>query len=193
MKAFEKPKKHLQVEDTFRTFYEQSGDTAYQLPHSFDYYEKMIHQAVERYPDSLTLKKCASAIGEEAFFPEGTDVVFHLHLSWFPPIWHTTEFFVMQVVTNGSFTSYIANQELHLTRGNICIIAPDSRHALSCFSHAGILCVLIRKSAFEKAFLNILRETDSMTKQGISQPCGCQIPVHSMTHSVLRQDHSFTL
>ena len=85
MKAFEKPKKHLQVEDTFRTFYEQSGDTAYQLPHSFDYYEKMIHQAVERYPDSLTLKKCASAIGEEAFFPEGTDVVFHLHLSWFPP------------------------------------------------------------------------------------------------------------
>ena len=162
MKGFDKTQKHLQIEETFRSLYAASGDTAYQLPHPYEYYEKEILQAVERYPDSLTLKQCASAIGEEAFFPEGIDIVFHLHLSWFPPIWHTTEFFVVQVVLSGSLTSYIANQELHLTRGSICIIAPDSRHALSCFSGAGVLCVLIRKSTFEKAFLNNLRSTDSI-------------------------------
>ena len=162
MNAFDKPEKHCQIESTFRSFCEESADSAYQLPHSYEYYEKQILQAVEMYPDSLTLMQCSSVVGEEAFFPEDTDVVFHQHLSWFPPIWHTTEFFVIQVVLSGSFTSYIVNEEMHLTKGNICIIAPDSRHAFRCFSDANILCVLIRRSTFERSFLGILRDNDTI-------------------------------
>lgn len=162
MKGFEKSETHLSIESTFRSFFERSDDSAYKLPHSYEYYERQIRQAVEMYPASLTLQQCASAIGEEAFFDEDVDIVFHHHLSWFPPIWHTAQFFVVQIVLNGSFTSYIANQELHLTKGNVCIVAPDSRHALGCFSNAAVFCVLIRRNVFEKSFLRILQHSNSL-------------------------------
>lgn len=160
---FEKTPHHLQLESMFRTFYKESNDTAYQLPHSFSYFEQVILKAVNRYPDSLTLHKCASLLSEDTFFDAGTDSVFHPHLSWFPPIWHIDHFFVIQIVLKGCCTTYIADQELNLEEGNVCIIAPNNRHAISCFSdEAYVLKILIRTSTFEKAFFGILKDQDSV-------------------------------
>lgn len=160
---FEKTTHHKELETMFRTFYEKSDDSAYQIPHSFDYFETVILKAISRYPDSFTLHNCASLLSEKTFFKEGTDTVFHPHVSWFPPIWHVNHFFVIQVVLKGNATTYVANQELQLEEGNVCIIAPHSRHATSCFSDDSyVLKILIRTSSFEQAFFGILKNQDTI-------------------------------
>lgn len=160
---FEKNSHQLDLEAMFRTFYEKADDKAYQVPHSYAYYEQVILKAVNRFPDSLALHKCASLLNEESFFDEGTDTVFHPHISWFPPIWHVDRFFVVQIVLKGSLKTYIANQELQLNEGNVCIIAPNSRHAISCFSDDSYtLKILLRTSSFEQAFFGILRNQETV-------------------------------
>ena len=159
---FQKSAHHIELEKMFLGYYEKSQDPAYPLPHPYSYYEQVILKAVSRYPDSLTLHKCASLLNEDTFFDEGTDTVVHPHISWFPPIWHTDHFFVVQIVLKGSITTYIANQELILSQGNVCIIAPNTRHAISCFSDAYVLKILIRTSTFEQAFFGILKEHESV-------------------------------
>ena len=158
--VFEKSEHQLELEQMFRSFYEKSGDPVYQLPHSYPYYEPVILKATRRYPDSLTLRNCASLLSEDAFFAEGVDTVIHPHLSWFPPIWHIDHFFVVQLVLRGSMTTYIGDRALQLRAGNVCIIAPGTRHAISCFSDACTVKILIRSSTFERAFFGILRDTE---------------------------------
>ena len=160
--VFDKSEHHLELEQMFRSFYEKSKDPVYQLPHSYPYYEPVILKAISRYPNSLTLRKCASLLSEDTFFAEGVDTVIHPHLSWFPPIWHVDHFFVVQIVLRGSMTTYIGEQELHLSAGNVCIIAPGTRHAISCFSDACTVKILIRSSTFERAFFGILKDTESV-------------------------------
>ncbi len=160
---FEKTAHHLELEEMFRSCYMKSGDSAYQLPHSLSYFDQVIKKAVNQFPDSFTLRKCASLLNEDTFFEEGSDTVFHPHVSWFPPIWHVNHFFVIQVVLKGSVKTYIANQELCLEKGNVCIVAPNSRHAISCFSDDSyVLKILIRTSSFEQAFFGLLKNQDTV-------------------------------
>ncbi len=159
---FDKNPHQLLLEDMFRSFYENSGDPTYDQPHPFSYFEKYILKAVNQFPDSLTLHKCASLLSEDYFFDEGTDTVVHPHVSWFPPIWHVDHFFVVQIVLKGQMTSYVSQQTIRLKEGNVCIIAPNTRHAISCFSDACVIKILIRKSTFDKAFLGLLQEKDSI-------------------------------
>jgi AraC-like DNA-binding protein len=159
---FRKTGHQLELEEMFRTFYAQADDPAYHLPHPYAYYEQEILKAVNRYPDSLTLHKCASLLNEEAFFDKDTDTLVHPHISYFPPIWHVDHFIVIQIVLEGSLTTYIADQELKLGKGNVCIIAPGTRHAVSCFSEANAMKILIRTSSFEKVFFGILKDSDTV-------------------------------
>ena len=160
-KEFQKTTEQLLIERHLWHYYEQAEDD-YSLPHNHSYYETVIHKAISLFPDSLTLQKCAATLNEEVFIDSGSDVAFHRHLAYFPPIWHINQFFVIQIVLEGEFLSYVAEKELQMKKGNICIIAPGARHALSCFSETNVLCILIRKSTFEKAFLGILHDSSSV-------------------------------
>ena len=162
MRGFEKSEEHLMREQIFRRIYEESGDPAYHLPHSHEYYTSYIQQFSNYHPQKITLHRDLNLLDENRVFRTDVDTVFYHHMAWFPPVWHTTDFFVVQVVVEGEMKLYIANQELHLTRGSICIVVPDSRHALSCFSDSCILCVCIRRSTFERAFFSTLQEENSI-------------------------------
>ena len=160
--VFDKTPDRLEIEAALLHLAEQTKDPTYYIPHEYEYYEQVILRANALYPHSLTLQKCAALLREDAFFEEGMDTAFHHHLSCFPPIWHTNRFFVVQIVLEGSYTSYIANREFTMSRGDICIISPDSRHAFSCLSDGNLLCLLIRKSTFERAFFGILQKNDNI-------------------------------
>lgn len=162
MYGFEKTPEHLLGEQLFHRIYEQSHDPAYHLPHPHEYYESYIQQFHVMHPNEMALHKELNLLDENRVFNKGTDTVFHHHMAWFPPVWHTTDFFVVQVILEGEMKLYIANQEIHLKKGNICIVVPDSSHALSCFSDSNILCACIRRSTFERAFFSTLQEENSI-------------------------------
>lgn len=162
MHGFEKTAEHLLRESIFRQIYEQSQDPTYHLPHSHTYYQPYIQQSHNLYPGELILHHDLDLLDEDRVFIKGTDTVFYHHMTWFPPVWHTTDFFVVQAILKGEMKLYIANQEIHLTTGDICIVVPDSRHALSCFSDSSVLCACIRKSTFEHAFFSTLQDENSI-------------------------------
>ena len=176
---FKKSPDHLSIEKQLRCFYEQA-DEEYSIPHSYEYYEPVIHQAISMFPDSLSLQSCAAILREDTFIEDGSDVAFYHHLSYFPPIWHTNQFFVIHIVMEGEFVSYILDKEFIMKKGNICIIAPETGHALSCFSEANVVCIFIRKSTFEKAFISILRDNDSILSDFF-----CQIFYETNSHPFL--------
>ena len=159
---FKKAHEQVLIEKYFRHCYEEKKDGGYGVPQPYSYYEPVILDAIFRFPNSLSIQNCAASLDEEVFIENDADVAFHRHLAYFPPIWHTNRFFVVQIVIKGEFTSYVADRELHMQRGNICIIAPGARHALGCFSDVNVLCILIRKSTFENAFLGILQDSNSI-------------------------------
>ena len=168
LEGFKKNKEQILIEKQFRHYFEQA-ENDYHCPHSYQYFEPVILQAISLFPDSLTLQNCAATLDEEVFIESGSDVAFHRHLAYFPPIWHTNQFFVVQIVLEGEFISYVGDWKLHMKKGNICIIAPEARHALGCFSDSNVLCLLIRKSTFEQAFLEILQDSGSVLSDFFSR------------------------
>lgn len=168
LEEFKKNNEQLLIEKQFRHYFEQA-ESDYRYPNYYQYFEPVILQAISLFPDSLTLQNCAATLDEEVFIESGSDVAFHRHLAYFPPIWHTNHFFVVQIVLDGEFISYVGDWKLHMKKGNICIIAPDARHALGCFSDSNVLCLLIRKSTFEQAFLEILQDSGSVLSDFFSR------------------------
>ena len=157
-KAFSKDKKQLLIEEYFRHCYEKAGDTEYQYPHTYKYYREELQGAAEMFSLQIT----EGNLEEEVLQEKDIDVHFHHQPAFFPPVWHTNSFFSVQIMLDGEFTGYIADQKIRMRRGNICIVAPEARHALSCFSDGNLLCILIRRSTFEKAFLGVLRDKESI-------------------------------
>lgn len=151
--AFSKDKEQLLIEDYFRHCYEKAGDTEYQHPHTYRYYKNELQGAMEQFSITIT----EGTLEEEVFQEKGVDVHFHHQPAFFPPIWHTNSFFSVQIALDGEFTGFVADQKIRIRRGNICIVAPEARHALSCFSDGNLLC-----STFEKAFFGVLRDKESI-------------------------------
>ncbi len=91
---------------------------------------------------------------EQLFFHNETDVEIYKHLRYLPAYWHAHDFIEIACVVQGSCYNYILAQRLEMKKGDICIMAPDTRHAISAFSEDCVLLnFLIRTSTFETAFL----------------------------------------
>lgn len=158
----EKSQEHLQIEATLRQYFDEKRDPNARLPHSFTYYQDLFQRLTRLYPSNLPLKVYDEFISEKAFIPQKDDVFIFHHLTCFPPIWHSNEFFTIRIILEGSGTLYIANQELKMTAGDICVVAPESRNALSAFSDSFILNVIIRRSTFDRTFFTVLNTEDNI-------------------------------
>ena len=101
---------------------------------------------------------------EDAFFYEGLDVSIYPHLRYFPCIYHKHNFFEVICLISGNAINYIENQTIEMTTGDFCIIAPNTKHAISLFSDDSFMInILLRTSTFEKTFLNTFSENDILS------------------------------
>ena len=159
---FSKPEKMLFMEKQFRMQYERSRDAEYKIPHNYGYYEPVFRDLTAKNPNCESIKNIVDSLGEDITFTNDADVRIIPLISFFPPLWHSNEYFMIQIVIEGEFTSYIGDQKFLMKKGDVCIIAPQVRHALSCFTESNIICIAIRRSTFEKAFFYTLNDTDSI-------------------------------
>ena len=101
---------------------------------------------------------------EQLFFHNETDVEIYKHLRYLPAYWHAHDFIEIACVVQGSCYNYILAQRLEMKKGDICIMAPDTRHAISAFSEDCVLLnFLIRTSTFETAFFGVLSNNDILS------------------------------
>jgi AraC-like DNA-binding protein/mannose-6-phosphate isomerase-like protein (cupin superfamily) len=102
-------------------------------------------------------------LSETVFFQNISDLAIIPHTRYLPPVFHTHGFFEIVCVLDGKFTHYVNNQTQNLKRGDIFIMSPETPHTLCAYDDGNILVnLLLRKSTFESAFLNILPDNDML-------------------------------
>lgn len=102
-----------------------------------------------------------SDLTENQFFASGEDVTVVSHLRYLPPYLHSHSFFELVAVKEGSCRNYICGNVVELQKGDICIIAPGTEHALGVYSDTAVVMnILIRTSTFANTFRSLLMNQD---------------------------------
>lgn len=152
-------------EKLFQSHYERTGQTVT----IEDLYQSPTHTlqgsvGMEANTDFQSLTQNYIQLKESIHFLETDwfhpfyDVSIHKHLRYFPAFLHKHSFFEMCYVISGNCTQYISTTahsfNLNLHTGDILVIPPEVKHALSMNSDSIVVNILIRKSTLENAFLN---------------------------------------
>lgn len=99
----------------------------------------------------------------ENIFPLHCDVVINRHLRYSPALLHSHSFFEIVYIVEGFCTNQVSGQNITLKKGDVCIIAPDTMHAVSAFfDDSLIMNLLVRTSTFETAFFGTLANNDTL-------------------------------
>mgnify|MGYP002624449698 CR=1 FL=1 len=126
----------------------QAGFSLEDMPHSFVIGKTRIGKVLE----------------ENDYFEEEQDVACSRHPRYFPPVLHHHHFFEAVYVVKGSCVNFINGTALPLTAGDLCILAPDTIHALSVFDdEADVRNIMLKKSTFESAFLSLMKDNDLLS------------------------------
>ena len=100
-------------------------------------------------------------LSEDQFFAPGEDVAVVSHLRYLPPSQHAHGFFELVCVREGFCRNQICGQTVELQPGDICVIAPETEHALGVFSEdTSVTNILVRTSTFADTFRSLLSDRD---------------------------------
>lgn len=122
----------------------------------------VLESSFSRSPQNLY--SFSEKIDEHTFISDDLDCAFVKHLRYTPAFWHKHDFFELLFVLDGTCTNTILSQEVCMQAGDICILSPDTLHAVSAFSDTALLLnILIRKSTFENAFIGLLEGNDILS------------------------------
>lgn len=156
--------KMIPLENTFKQLHEQFPERNLQLPHSSEYVGDILKLASQKTGNSFPDKLLENRLEEELFFRSGFDTELYRHLRYLPANWHTHSFLEVVCVVEGQAVNHIQEQELHMCKGDICIIAPETVHAISAFSDDCIIInIVLRTSTFEKVFFGVLSDNDILS------------------------------
>ena len=166
------------TEREFKALYQTQGARILDQPHTMDEIRDILLSAIDTIsagpeaagPDSSILEHSSirfimnDSLVDEDFIENDLDAAVYQHLRYLPVFWHKHNFFEIACVLSGSCTNYIVNQEIPLQEGDICIIAPEAKHAIRAFSdQAVIFNILLRTQAFENNFFSLMPPEDILT------------------------------
>ena len=145
----------------FRELYLKHPDSHLELPKTVAEINRLI-------PESTHLFESADSRllpGDSLFetnFPHFLDVMILRHARYSAAFKHSHSFFEIVCILSGSCENHFVTQILPMEAGDICIVAPETVHAISAFSDDCIIYnLMVRGATFEQTFLN------SLPKQGV--------------------------
>lgn len=99
-----------------------------------------------------------SSMSDETYFsPDNKNsIILSKHNRYTPAFRHKHVFFELAYVLCGSCTQKINQDEITLTEGQFCLLAPHVSHSISVFDSSLVLNILIRRGTFENLFYNML-------------------------------------
>lgn len=145
----------------FKELYQNHPNAHLELPKTVSEIHRLIPESVSLFESSDSdLRPSDSLI--ETNFPHFLDVMILRHARYSAAFKHSHSFFEVVCVVNGSCENHFGSQVLLMEAGDICIVAPQTVHAISAFSDDCIIYnLMVRGATFEQTFLN------SLPKQGI--------------------------
>ena len=97
---------------------------------------------------------------EDNVIPLNKDIFAFKHLTNVDDQLHVHNHFEINYVYFGSATQLFENEQRKLTEGDLCIIAPNSKHDVLANSSSLIISIMMRKSSFDKVFWSLLSQKD---------------------------------
>lgn len=151
------------IEKIFKKFYIEHPELQLDQPQEKSAFSD-VYAYVEQHSDHPITRILRNPLDEDVFITMDSDVALFHHLRYLPADYHTGNFFEIAYVMHGNCTEYIVNQEVPMKAGDLCIITPNTVHAISAFADdVEIINILIRISTFEKSFFNILSADDILS------------------------------
>lgn len=152
------------LEHIFKQLHGQFPERNLHLPHSSEYVSDILRLAAQKTGSSFPNKLLENRLEEDLFFRSGFDTELYRHLRYLPASWHSHSFLEVVCMVEGDVVNYIQDQELHMCKGDICIIAPETVHAISAFSDdCTIINIVLRTSTFENVFFGVLSDNDVLS------------------------------
>lgn len=151
------------MEIFFKNLYRNQKKRSLELPHRFEEIKDIIQLATAE-STMFSQEMLTESLLEENFFLKDQDVSIYLHSRYMPAMIHTHDFFEIACLLHGTCVNYILNQKIDMIPGDICILAPNTEHAISGYNDECLMLnFLIRTSTFEKAFFGALSDIDILS------------------------------
>lgn len=131
-------------------------------------YGPMDDEEFDRITDSFVLPlmpnaPAGPAVNETDIIPDTRDAYVIRHPRYTRPAPHVHNYFEIDFVAMGQCTFVFEDEERTLTAGEICVIAPPSRHDLVIDDESTVFCIMIRKSTFNTAFFSLLSKKNLLS------------------------------
>ena len=127
-------------------------------------YGEMTDAEFDKIIDSFVLSltpniAASSTVNESDIIPQTRDVYVIRHPRYTRPAPHIHNYFELDFVASGECTFVCENEERILKTGELCIIAPHSRHDLIINDDTStVFCIMIRKSTFNTTFFSLMSQ-----------------------------------
>ena len=148
-------------ERILKNAYETGDKTLWEKPMSFSRYEQYEREGliVQTPASHLYRDKSRSGRGftvEEA--PLATQTLVTPHLRYSYPVLHNHSYVEIVYVAAGNCINLFENGSFPMKAGDVCILAPNAVHALSCTNDDScILNMMVNRRFFDKRFLSLLQ------------------------------------
>ncbi len=101
---------------------------------------------------------------EADIIPNARDIFIIRHPRYTKQLLHRHNYFEINYVSSGSCTFVFEDSSRVLRENELCMIAPGSLHDLIISDESTVLCIMLRKSTFNKTFLPILSRKDLLSQ-----------------------------
>lgn len=106
----------------------------------------------------------SSTVNETDIIPQTRDVYVIWHPRYTRPSTHTHNYFEVDFVASGQCSFVFENEERILKTGELCIVAPYSRHDLTINDdETTVFCIMIRKSTFNTTFFSLMSQKNLLS------------------------------
>lgn len=145
-------------EEHLKYIYETFPECCFVKPTSFSEIKNRILNIPELAKNGYEdLNKNRDFFSENSIFRGEQDVEVYQETRYAPSFWHSHSYFEVICVLKGTCENYFESQVFHMKAGDICIVSPQTVHAISLFGDDCIMYSLeVRSTTFEQTFLNTL-------------------------------------
>lgn len=152
------------VEQELKLLYSSDPDRNLRAPHPLEYSRDVILTALQKSKSEIGSRLLWEHLSETSFVQPELDTAIYRHIRYLPAIWHSHTFFEIICMISGTCSHYIGDQKLTMQEGDICIVAPNTMHAIEAFSDDDIIFNLeLRASTFEENFFGTLSEANILS------------------------------
>lgn len=144
-------------------------DTPIQPNISADYdtlSDEQFNKIVDLLPLDLTIydsTPLAPQVSETDMFPHQRDVFVIRHPRYTRPALHMHNYFEINFIAQGQGTFVFEKEERIMYEGELCIIAPSSKHDFFITDNSTVFTICIRQSTFDTTFFSLMSRKDLLS------------------------------